>query len=246
MSPHLVTGTFVTPLLAAPEPSVLAETMLGNGLALTALSLTLLILVLTGTFGRSGFTLPEALALILACLAGSAVPAHWLDLGVATVRSVTFDVNALGVGVPLLVSLKVALSDRLEPSEAAVGLLVAAFVAYEISAFDPSRGIVVDHFTIVPLVGALLAILVKGPTDRGSPPLAYFYGSMGVLVGADLLRVPEIVQSSTGPVTTALGGAGISDAVFLAGLVAVAMDAAIDFYSEEREREAGLRSGVDA
>lgn len=229
-------GPLAPPLLAAPDPSVLTETMLGNGLALTALSLTLLVLVLTGTFGRSGFTLPEALVLILACLAGSGVPADWLDLGVASVGSVAFEVNVLGVGVPLLVSLKVALSDRLDPSEALVGLLVAAFVAYEISAFDPSRGIVVDHFTIVPMVGALLAVLVKGPTDRGSPPLAYFYGSMGVLIGADLLRAPEIVGSSSGPVTTALGGAGISDAVFLAGLVAVAMDAAIDFYREDRER----------
>lgn len=226
-------------LLAAQEVNGLTETLLGQGMALATLSVVLLIMVLTGFFGQSGFTRSEVLLLLLAGVAGSIVPATWTDFSLVKIDDVTVAASALGMGIPALISGKVALSSRLRPSEALVGLMVTAFVAYEVSTFDPSRGIIVEHFTLVPLIGALLAVTVKGALDRGSPPLAYFYGSMGVLVGADLLHMPQLIQESSG-ITTVIGGAGISDAVFLAGAVAVAMDAIIDYYREERERDTDI------
>lgn len=216
--------------LTERELYLLTEGIFGHSEALVILSAAFLLLVLTGIIGNSGFTFTEVVILVVASLIGGILPPIWQELVLIEVDGVTFTANVLGIGIPLLISAKVALSNRLRPMEALAGLLVIAFVAFEISAYDPSHGIVVDHFTIVPLVGALLAIIIKGPIHCGSPPLAYFYGSMGILIGADLFRLPQIIQDGSGTIIS-IGGAGISDAIFLAGIVAVAMDAAIDYYT---------------
>ena len=49
-------------------------------------------------------------------------------------------------------------------------------------------------------------------------PLAYIAGSLGTLIGADLLNLPLITQMEA-PVMS-IGGAGTFDAIFLTGLLA--------------------------
>jgi uncharacterized membrane protein len=56
---------------------------------------------------------------------------------------------------------------------------------------------------------------------RGYAPLvAYFSGTVGVLIGADLLNLPKIVSSEFAGVMS-IGGAGVYDGIFLVGIVAV-------------------------
>jgi len=52
-----------------------------------------------------------------------------------------------------------------------------------------------------------------------SAPLAYICGTMGVLIGADILRLRDI--PNLGAPIASIGGAGTFDGIFLTGIVAV-------------------------
>jgi len=54
---------------------------------------------------------------------------------------------------------------------------------------------------------------------RYAAPLAYIGGSMGTLIGADLLNLDK-VQGLGAPVVS-IGGAGTFDGIFLTGILAV-------------------------
>ena len=57
------------------------------------------------------------------------------------------------------------------------------------------------------------------PAPEFSAPLAYVCGTLGVLIGADLLRLPDIRRLGT-PVAS-IGGAGTFDGIFFTGIIAV-------------------------
>lgn len=69
---------------------------------------------------------------------------------------------------------------------------------------------------IAPLSAALIAVLL---TPDMSAPLAYISGTLGVLIGADLLRLKDIRRMNS-PIAS-IGGAGTFDGVFITGIVAV-------------------------
>jgi len=66
------------------------------------------------------------------------------------------------------------------------------------------------------LTAALAAVLLN---SEYSPSLAYISGTLGVLIGADLLRLKDIRQLAT-PVAS-IGGAGTFDGIFFTGIIAV-------------------------
>ncbi len=69
---------------------------------------------------------------------------------------------------------------------------------------------------VPPLVAAATAILTA---RRAAPAVAYIGGSVGTLIGADLLNL-GVVQGLGAPVAS-IGGAGTFDGIFLTGIVAV-------------------------
>lgn len=79
----------------------------------------------------------------------------------------------------------------------------------------PGLGIGIPVF-IAPITAALTALL---PAPENSAPMAYICGTLGVLIGADLLRLQDIRKLGT-PVAS-IGGAGTFDGIFFTGIVAV-------------------------
>jgi uncharacterized membrane protein len=70
---------------------------------------------------------------------------------------------------------------------------------------------------IPPLLAALGAYLLCPPLLRA--PCAYIASTLGILIGADLLRLGEIPR--LGAPVASIGGAGTFDAIFFGGIVAV-------------------------
>jgi len=66
------------------------------------------------------------------------------------------------------------------------------------------------------VIAAILALLLD---SAHSAPLAYVSGTLGVIIGADLLRIPDIRKLGT-PFAS-IGGAGTFDGIFITGVVAV-------------------------
>ena len=79
----------------------------------------------------------------------------------------------------------------------------------------PGLGIALPVF-VPPLSAAAVALVLS---RRNAPALAYIGGSIGCLIGADLLNLGEI-QGLGAPVAS-IGGAGTFDGIFLTGAFAV-------------------------
>jgi uncharacterized membrane protein len=69
---------------------------------------------------------------------------------------------------------------------------------------------------LAPIAAAIIALLLN---PAQSAPLAYVSGTLGVLIGADLLHLREIRK--LGAAQAAIGGAGTFDGIFVTGVMAV-------------------------
>ena len=97
-------------------------------------------------------------------------------------------------------------------------VFVGSFVALVSYLFSrPVKGMgVMMPILVAPLTAALAAMLIN---QSQSAPVAYIGGTLGVLVGADLLRIMD-VRRLRAPIAS-IGGAGTFDGVFLTGIIAV-------------------------
>ena len=69
---------------------------------------------------------------------------------------------------------------------------------------------------VPPFVTVVMALILSRPY---AAPLAYISGSLGTLIGADLLNLDK-VQGLGAPIAS-IGGAGTFDGIFVTGLLAV-------------------------
>jgi uncharacterized membrane protein len=124
-------------------------------------------------------------------------------------------VNVGGCVVPLAFSLY--LFNFSGPSFLHVMVAVAAVtaVAYGVSFSVPRVGIAMP-ILIAPLAAAITALALD---PQQAPALAYIGGTLGVLIGADLLRMKDIKK--LGEPVASIGGAGSFDGIFVTGIVAV-------------------------
>ena len=123
-------------------------------------------------------------------------------------------VNVGGALIPGLVSLYLFVRHRLWVR----GLLAIGFVAalcHLLAQPLPSLGIALPVF-VPAIASAAVALLLS---LRRAAPLAYIGGSLGTLVGADLLNLGR-VQGLGAPMVS-IGGAGTFDGIFLTGVLAV-------------------------
>jgi uncharacterized membrane protein len=123
-------------------------------------------------------------------------------------------VNLGGAIIPTALSVFLLLRNRLFLSGPLAVALVAAVVhwlAY------PVKGVgIATPMFVPPLVAAFVAYLLS---RAHAPALAYIAGTLGTLIGADLLNLGQ-VQGLGAPIAS-IGGAGTFDGVFLTGIIAV-------------------------
>jgi len=123
--------------------------------------------------------------------------------------------NIGGCMVPIIFSLFLMLNNPLPILDALLAITIVSAISYFTSRPIPGLGIGMP-FLIAPLMAAAVALLIN---PELSAPLAYIGGTLGVLIGADLLRLKDIRRMGT-PVA-AIGGAGTFDGIFITGIIAV-------------------------
>ena len=123
-------------------------------------------------------------------------------------------VNVGGAVIPAVMSTYLVLRYQLW-LKAAIATAVIAVIIHSMATPVQEIGIAVPVF--VPVVAtAILALLLS---REYAAPLAYIGGSMGTLIGADLLNLDKI--GSLGAPVASIGGAGTFDGIFLTGILAV-------------------------
>jgi len=124
-------------------------------------------------------------------------------------------INVGGGLVPIFFSLYLLAHNPLPLWQPLLGVAAVAALSRALSRPIPGIGIGMPIF-VAPLGAAIFALLVNASY---SAPLAYISGTLGVLVGADLLRLADIRHMGT-PFAS-IGGAGTFDGIFITGIVAV-------------------------
>lgn len=184
-------------------------------------------------FDKLGLSQQAAFLLLFSSLAGSMInlplfsvraeqppeptqlPTFWpVKLPPFTGRTIVA-VNTGGCLIPLTFSLYLLLNNPLPLLHALLGIAAVSTISYHMSRPIAGLGIGMPLF-VAPVSAALAAILIN---PEQSAPLAYISGTLGVLIGADLLRLKDIRH--LGAPLASIGGAGTFDGIFITGIVAV-------------------------
>lgn len=136
-------------------------------------------------------------------------------------------VNVGGCVVPVLISIDLLRRRRAPISTALFGTVVVALITYTMAEPVPNVGITLPVY--VPPVSAALVAVILCRGYRTAPAIAYISGSIGTLLGADVMNLltpgvlPALAPPSAypRPLALSIGGAGIFDGIFLTGVMAV-------------------------
>jgi uncharacterized membrane protein len=96
-----------------------------------------------------------------------------------------------------------------------IAVTAVTLFSYSSSRRLPGVGIGIP-ILLAPISAALISILLD---PQHAAPLAYISGTLGVLIGADLLHLKDI--GKLGVPFASIGGAGSFDGIFITGIVAV-------------------------
>lgn len=130
-------------------------------------------------------------------------------------------VNFTGVVIPLAVAVYLLVRRRVTVRHAAIAVGIVALVTLPLVVLREGRVIIDFPWWLLP-AGAAAAtawLLVDGQLEKALP-LAYIAGSVGMLLGGDILRLLIEPMDLT---EVYLGSEGLLDFVFLGGIIACAL-----------------------
>lgn len=215
-----------------PHPPFILVLLL---LALAALTVLLRFVFVGFAFRRLGLGRAAAMWLLWGALIGSQVnipvaqfPAEHIErnatvslYGIVYVipevverQRTVLAVNAGGAVIPVLVSLYLMVRFGLTLRVLVATAFVTA-VAYGVAQPVRGVGIAMPPF-VAAAAAAVAAVLLDRPT---APRTAFVAGTLGTLIGADLLNLGKL--NLMGAPVVSIGGAGTFDGVFVTGIVAV-------------------------
>lgn len=170
----------------------------------------------------------------LACLLGSGVniPVHKEEAGyqvyeddltvffhrffgirVPRVTERVIAVNLGGAVLPILLS--IYLFNKAPFNLVMLATVITTVAAYSLSKPIKGVGVVMPAFA-PPIIAAITALILS---REYAPQIAYISGVMGTLLGADVLRLPQVRRLKAAFLS--IGGAGVFDGIYLVGLVSV-------------------------
>ena len=128
-------------------------------------------------------------------------------------RQTIIAINLGGCVIPVLIS--IFLIPMVNPVDLVIGVFIMTVLIHMMARPVKGLGIAVPAL-IPPIMAAVLAVIIA---PQSAPMLAYISGTLGSLIGADLLNLKKIPYLGT-PIAS-IGGAGTFDGIFLTGIISV-------------------------
>ncbi len=132
-------------------------------------------------------------------------------------------VNVGGCVIPVFVSIYILLSAlRFDDPvnlylRCLIGIAIVAAVVWKTS--KPVAGLgIATGFLIPPLCALICGFALSGGDPFTAVAVAYISGTIGTLIGADLMNIKNL--GSLGAPVASIGGAGTFDGIFLSGIIA--------------------------
>ena len=129
-------------------------------------------------------------------------------------RCTTIAVNVGGAVIPSLVSLYLWLKSPSLITPVLATILVALIIQ---AVSRPVKGLGIATPIFIPPLVTIITALILAPEDTAR--VAYIAGTMGTLIGADILNFHKI--KDLGAPVASIGGAGTFDGIFLTGIISV-------------------------
>ncbi|ABN57982.1 MULTISPECIES: DUF1614 domain-containing protein [Methanoculleus] len=216
-----------------PVPFSPDQILIAFAVLIPALVIFNLLLISEGIFESIGLRFYQAVLVTAGALLGSLIDIPLLPVGEDVIA-----VNVGGAVIPLFVTLEMVGRGRVSWLKSLAAVVMVSLVAYAFATPVPGLGITMP-FYIAPLAGAVAGLLLARGC-RTAPGLAYAGGTMGTLLGADILNLanPEVLSALVGgggSTVLSIGGAGIFDGIFVTGVLSVLLAV----YAGRRLREKG-------
>ena len=138
------------------------------------------------------------------------------DIFLSTLYGIDVFINISGAVIPILIATIMFLLSK-ERITNIIGIVAISIIFYRYSIIMPNMGIVTDM--LLPVLYTIMLPWFLSSNEK--PQLAYICGTMGALIGADLLNLTKITELQA--IAISIGGAGIHDGVFLNGIVALTL-----------------------
>ncbi len=140
------------------------------------------------------------------------------DIPVVVARSALLNINLGGAVIPLIVCGSLIYKKKLNLIKISIGVAIISIISFYITRFEPAMGIIAEfpYFLLPSAFGIGLAFVFE-KSGQTRIPYSYSVSVLGTLIGADLVRIPLLVQEG---VFGSIGGAGAMDLVYLSGLMA--------------------------
>lgn len=123
-------------------------------------------------------------------------------------------INVGGAVIPTLISIYLLFKTDLYFS-ALIAILLMTAATFKLARPMEGVGIVLPFF-VPPVMAAFISIVI---TYNHAPVIAYISGTLGTLLGADILNLKKV--RNLGAPVASIGGAGTFDGIFLNGILAV-------------------------
>ncbi len=170
----------------------------------------------------TGFGKPEVGMILVGSMFGI-----FTDIPLIVSGSALLNINLGGALIPIIVSGSLIYRKKLNLLKLSAGVILVSIISYHLTRFEPEMGIVAEFpYYFIPSLIAIALALVLELKGSNRIPYAYSTAVLGVLIGADLVRIPMLVDAS---VMGSIGGAGAMDLVYLSGLIA-AMPLVVYYY----------------
>lgn len=131
------------------------------------------------------------------------------------IRAEGISINLGGAVIPVLLSLYFAyllLRAGFDLTPVFVAILLMTAFSFVLARIVPGIGVTLPVF-IPPILSAIVALILA---PDYAAPCAFISGTLGVLLGADILNLPRIRKHEG---LLSIGGAGVFDGIFLVGIV---------------------------
>ena len=211
-------------------------------ISLPILALYIAYLILTKAFRYMGFTSLEAIIIVfVSFLFGFEIIIFGFNISniyLFSHENWRLWINMGGAIIPILLSIYLTVKKKIPLKKIGIGILIVTIIAFFVTRPVAGKGIVATFpFWLLPaFFASLTSVFLLWKDFIKAAPLAYISGTIGVLIGADFLHLPELLGYSVKEVTPAvIGGAVVFDMIFITGILAVILDGFIMFRQRSKE-----------
>ena len=222
-------------------------TQLGSYLLYIAIPILILYiayLIITKAFKDMGFLSLEAIIIVfISFILGAGIVDGYVGFSFANISLFTYGnwevgINTGGAIIPILLSIYLTLKKNISLKKICAGILAVTIITFFVAIPVPEKGIVsfFPYWLLPAIFASIASVILSWKNFREAAPLAYISGTIGVLIGADFLHLPELLSYPVKSTTNAIiGGADVFDMIFITGILAVIVDGIFMYRQRTKE-----------